>query len=60
MLDDLRHSIRLLRRSPIFVVAAGCTLACAIGANIAVFSVVDAVLVQPLPLQAAHPAATCS
>src|SRR5688500_15522150 len=50
MLDDLRHSIRLLRRTPTLTVAAVCTLAIALGASTAVFSVVDKVLVRPLPI----------
>lgn len=50
MLDDLRHSIRLLRRSPSLAAAAVCTLAIALGASTAVFSVVDKVLVRPLPI----------
>jgi putative ABC transport system permease protein len=50
VLDELRHSIRLLRRSPALTVAAVCTLAIALGASTAVFSVVDKVLVRPLPI----------
>jgi putative ABC transport system permease protein len=50
MIDDLRHSIRLLRRSPALTVACVCTLAVAIGASTAVFSVIDKVLVRPLPI----------
>jgi len=50
MLDDLRHSLRLLRRSPALTLAAICTLAVAMGASTAVFSVIDKVLVRPLPI----------
>src|SRR5687767_15753067 len=50
MRNDLRHSIRLLRRSPGMAAAAICTLAIAICANTAVFSVIDKVLVRPLPI----------
>src|SRR5687767_9775681 len=50
MLDDLRHSIRFLRRTPTLTVAAVCTLAMALGASASVFSVVDNVLVRPLPI----------
>lgn len=46
---DLRHGFRLLRRSPGFAAVGIVLLALSIGANTAVFSVVDAVLFRPLP-----------
>lgn len=51
MLDDLKHSLRALRRTPMSSLAAICILAVAIGASAAVFSVVDKVLVRPLPIE---------
>lgn len=48
-LHDLRHALRLLRRNPVFALLAICTLAFGIGANSAIFTIVDALALKPLP-----------
>lgn len=52
VLNDVRHSVRTFLRSPAVSIAGICTLAIAIGASTAVFSVVDTILIRPLPIDA--------
>lgn len=51
MLHNLRYTCRVLRRNPVYTVVAICSLTLAIGANTAIFSLIDALLLRDLPVR---------
>jgi predicted permease len=48
-MNDLRFAFRQLRKGPAFTVTALATVAICLGANLAIFAVIDAILIRPLP-----------
>src|SRR5438067_9341831 len=49
MLTDLRYAFRQLRKAPGFTITALATIAICLGANLAIFAVINSILLRPLP-----------
>src|SRR5687767_12067419 len=54
MLADLRYSLRALAKRPLFTVVTVVVLGLAVGVNTAVFSLINSLLMRPLPVRAPH------
>jgi predicted permease len=51
LIHDLRHAVRALRKTPVFTIAATLTLALGLGVNFSVFTVMNAALIDSLPVR---------
>jgi predicted permease len=51
LFHDVRHGMRAMRRNPVFTIIAVTCLALGIGTNTAIFSLIDAVMLRPLPVR---------
>src|SRR2546430_15565745 len=60
MLNDIRFALRMLRQNPGFAFTAIISIALAVGANSAIFSLADALLLRPLPVPKASEVVTVS
>jgi hypothetical protein len=52
LLQDIRYAIRLLRSAPVFTAVVVGSMALGIGANTAIFTLIDAVMLRALPVRA--------
>jgi len=52
--QDLRYALRILRKNPAYALTAVLSLALGIGANTAIFSLIDAIMLKPLPVKNPH------
>src|SRR5439155_14233903 len=60
VMQDLRHALRLLRKSPVFTAAAVLSLSLGVGASTGVYSVISAILLHPYPYKGADRMAALS